>query len=398
MGAPPAESAYARPPEEEETLPEYSERPEPRSEPDGVAGPSRLPAYEPASSPPRTATGKTAPPASLPSMLDVGDGTSHRFAPDDVLPPAVFVLDGAVIYSATDPQRTPVYTLGAPLTAAVPQRPGPSFSLALPPPTHNAFSRMEPKASDPAQRKPRHIYNLRHGAQLGGPPLDVFGAAADYCCLQPMAGPTRRLGLLGFVAGAAPSASAVMPSWSAPSLAALAAADTWTALPFRYDDIDYDIDNDGATSAAIRPPSPFTTPGGVALWEARRTKGQGAAACHAKWVEAYVAQDARDGRFRYDKDNKYYKGHDAKYAATDPNDPASVALEYGGGDGALPRLVITTALPRQQRDALVALWCLRQWALLATRPSRAVQRMPAPVPPAQEKRSSGLWSKLKGSI
>ncbi|KAL1891975.1 hypothetical protein Sste5346_007319 [Sporothrix stenoceras] len=316
MGAPPAGSSRAQQFEDEEALPTYTLEPEP----------SELPAYDEAAGsstsvpPPPDTKAAPPPPQPLRSMLDVDDGPSGRFLPEDVLPPAIYVLDDTVIYASADSERKPLYKLDWNLTGRL----GPRAHWI-------EFSRMEPKVADPTQHKPRHIYNLNHCSAYTGPPLTEAGATAatalvSFYFVQPTAGPSRRMGCLGFKRE----------------------SDHWTALPFGIDE----------QTGVVLPPSKYTAAGGAPLWEARKVQG---AAC--KWVEARPQGDNRPA--------------------------GDVAMEYDAGSGTAggresepPRLVVTATLTRQKRDALIALWCLRQWA---TR-----HQTSAASPPVKEK-SESRW-------
>lgn len=312
MGAPPAEGSRAQQPEDDEALPSYSVAP----------GPSELPGYDEAAAspstggpplPPPTEKGTAPPPQPLRSMLDVDDGPNKRFLPEDVLPPAVYVLDSTVIYAAADAQHAPLYKLDWKLTEELAPRTN-----------WIEFFRMEPKVADPTQFKPRPIYNLNHCFSYTGPDFGERGSPTvllDFYFLQPTAGPSRRMGSLGFKT----------------------TSDHWTALPFAIDE----------HTGVVRPLSRYSPTGGAPLWEVRRVQG---AAC--KWVEARRQGDDRPA--------------------------GDVAMEYEGRGGELPRLVVTASLTRQKRDALIGLWCLRQWA---------TQQNAAPPPPAKNEprwKSNGL--------
>lgn len=232
MGAPPA--AGTRQPDEEDGPPSYTARP----------GPSELPAYEAAD------VSVEAPPLPLPSMLDVADGPSGRFAGDDLLPPAVFVLDGQTIYSAADPDHTPVYTIEHTIASLAKS----AYVVE--------FARMEPRLASPGQFKARHIYNLNHRwPPLTSPASSSSSASARLLGLffvQPTAGPTRRLGSLG------------LKTLHASGLGAVTAPDQWTVLPLNMEQVIMWL--------------PLFVETAPPLWEARKVQG---AAC--KWVEGGTA-------------------------------------------------------------------------------------------------------------
>lgn len=363
MGAPPADSAP--PPEAEgEAPPLYTDE----------AGPSELPAYEATASastdngdqdvpPPAEKTKakeallsekeklSSPPPSFTPakttagpsrSMLDIGDDADDvndgRFRSTDILPPAVLVLDGTAIYSATDATKAPVYTLELDFLAH--PNVNPKF------PTRRLlgieFYRMEPdpKAPDSSSRqKANRIYNLNQR-------IDIVGVGfGTVFSIEPAGGPSRKLGTWGLKAPA--------------SVAGVNYGSSWKVLP-----VDVHRGTNYYTSLFVETAPP--------LWTVKRVQDQ-----VYKWVagpppppprlkqQTPFSSQLLDSRHQKHKLDSHQLGNLNEAVLPEG---ADVAMDYGRSkdskDGELPRLVITASMTRQKRDALVALWCLRQWSMI----------------------------------
>lgn len=100
-------------------------------------------------------------------------------AADDVLQPAILVLDGQSIHAESDP-TVHLYEVNRGIAHL-----GPATSIV-------EFARMERSAGSAKQRS-RHIYNLHHQQ----PPLRVPSAQRAEYFIQAVAAPARRLGHLG---------------------------------------------------------------------------------------------------------------------------------------------------------------------------------------------------------
>ncbi|CAK7222141.1 hypothetical protein SCUCBS95973_004740 [Sporothrix curviconia] len=240
---------------------------------------------------------------------DVDTGGTVRFAPDDVLPPVVLVLDGQAIYSAnasSDARANSSTAIAHPhlyeVNRGITSRTAATYTVE--------FARMEPRSKTPVPRS-RHIYNLHH------PPPTVMrtsNSAVPYdgCFIEPAAAPTRKRGPLGLKRRGIARVGSV----------STALVDHWTVLP---------VDLHGW--AELGHP-PFVADA-AALWDVRQVSG-GA----VKWVDGACKDVAME-----------FDGGDEV--------PAVAVADKGKNE--LPRLIVTASLRREDLDALVALWCCRVW-------------------------------------
>ncbi|OBT70272.1 hypothetical protein VE03_00006 [Pseudogymnoascus sp. 23342-1-I1] len=165
-------------------------------------------------------------------------------AADDLLQPAILVLDNLSIHAESDP-TVPLYQFNRSIASL-----GPATSVV-------EFARMERKAGS-AKQRPRHIYNLHHQK----PMLRVPSTRHAEYFIQAVASPARRLGHLG--------------------LKQARTSEHWTALP---------VDMKGWTEFS-RPP--FVA-GAAPVLEAHHRQG----AC--KWTDG----DGRDVAIEYDEEREH---------------------------------------------------------------------------------------------
>ncbi|CAK7242649.1 MAG: hypothetical protein STHCBS139747_004145 [Sporothrix thermara] len=325
-----AAAAQARGGEDDEALPAYN------------ADQTGPPAYNAGEGP--VSPGASIGSMILPSMLspgeDVGGSSSSeaiKFAPDDVLPPVVLVLDGQAIYSISGASASsgasgpfsPTFTAGSTTTTTTTHHPLYEVNRGITNLTDAtavvAFARMEPRMKSPVPRS-RHIYNLHHP-----PPSLMRSSTSAYpyygCFIEPTGAPTRKRGPLGLKRRGLARVGPV----------SAVAADHWSVLP---------VDLYGW--AELGHP-PFVA-GAAALWNVRQVSG-GA----VKWVDG----DGKDVALEIGRE-------DAAAAAASVTTTTGEAAATGQGRNdkkktELPRLIVTTSLRREDMDTLVAVWCCRLW-------------------------------------